>query len=135
MNLPTISFTQADFEKLPVSQSSAYDQAACRWLSRHGQWIYINKDDRSCPCGVISISEKTPSGFVMSHDFDSPEEALAQIEKDFGSPKKEPCWTEEDADAKEAYYRKYMRQDRGRADHGRSIQQAKAKKKRRAKRK
>jgi hypothetical protein len=55
MDLPTILITQAEFDALPKSDSTAYDQPRCRAQSETGQWLLIDRDDE-IKAAVIEIS-------------------------------------------------------------------------------
>lgn len=42
MDIPTIRLTRTEFEALPVSQHSGYNQTRCRYHCTNGQWLLID---------------------------------------------------------------------------------------------
>ena len=62
MYLPTIQLNQDAFDALPVSNSGAYDQETCRYLSGSGdreQWILIDRRIKKYGAAVIEIGERS----------------------------------------------------------------------------
>ncbi len=60
MNIPTIELTQQEFDSLPTSQSTAWDQSRCKAKSSNGQWLLIDRDGET-KAGLITIVKKKPA--------------------------------------------------------------------------
>lgn len=57
MELPTIRLTQEQFDELPVSTLSTYDQDRCRYETQHSQWIFIDQNHPMARVALIEIVE------------------------------------------------------------------------------